>query len=55
MTLRKHVCNFCGRTEDEVTRMVAGPEADICDGCVVIAWEIVTEYAEAEATEDNDA
>jgi ATP-dependent Clp protease ATP-binding subunit ClpX len=27
-------CSFCGRREDEVTRLVAGAAAHICDACI---------------------
>jgi ATP-dependent Clp protease ATP-binding subunit ClpX len=52
MKLRKHVCNFCGRNEDQVTHMVAGPDVDICDGCIAVASEIVAE-ANANATKET--
>ena len=27
-------CSFCGKTQDEVTRLVEGPGVYICDGCI---------------------
>lgn len=27
-------CSFCGKSQDDVTRIVAGPDAFICNGCV---------------------
>jgi ATP-dependent Clp protease ATP-binding subunit ClpX len=30
-------CSFCGRTEDEVLKMVIGPRANICSECIMIA------------------
>lgn len=27
-------CSFCGRIQDEVDFMIAGREANICNGCV---------------------
>ena len=30
----KLACSFCGRSEDEVTNLVAGAHAYICDACV---------------------
>jgi ATP-dependent Clp protease ATP-binding subunit ClpX len=27
-------CSFCGRSEDEVTNLVAGPRVYICDSCI---------------------
>jgi ATP-dependent Clp protease ATP-binding subunit ClpX len=30
----KLMCSFCGRSEDDVTNLVAGARAYICDACV---------------------
>ena len=27
-------CSFCGKTQDEVMRLVEGPGVYICDGCI---------------------
>ena len=27
-------CSFCGKTQDEVTRLVEGPGVYICDRCI---------------------
>ncbi len=35
------VCSFCGRSSDEVNSMVAGPEAFICDRCIMSSVEIL--------------
>jgi ATP-dependent Clp protease ATP-binding subunit ClpX len=34
MLRRRLRCSFCGRTHDEVTRLVAGASAHICDRCI---------------------
>lgn len=40
----KRGCSFCGRSEDEVKRLIAGPEAVyICDECVELCQEILEE------------
>ena len=37
-------CSFCGRTENQVRKLIAGPEgAYICDGCVELCAEIIDE------------
>lgn len=37
-------CSFCRRTQEEVTRLIAGPEGVyICDECVELCREILTE------------
>lgn len=50
-------CSFCGRTEEQVARMITSPKADICATCVLICMEILinnlTEYKEISFVEAN--
>ena len=42
MLRRKHLsCSFCGRSDVEVEKLVAGAHAYICDRCVAIARDIM--------------
>jgi hypothetical protein len=34
---RGALCTFCGRSQDEVARLIAGPKVFICDSCVELA------------------
>ena len=34
-------CSFCGKGDDEVRKLVAGPNVFICDDCVEIAADII--------------
>ena len=34
-------CSFCGKTQDQVTRLIAGPGVYICDQCVELCSEIM--------------
>lgn len=44
---RKHLqCSFCGKSQDQVKRLIAGPNVYICDECVVLCSEIITEDLE---------
>jgi ClpX C4-type zinc finger len=43
-------CSFCGKHSTEVQRLIAGPGVYICDDCVRLCNEILTEYAEAGPT-----
>ncbi len=36
-------CSFCGKTQDQVRKIVAGPNVYICDECVNLCHEIVLE------------
>ena len=35
------VCSFCGKSQQEVERLVAGPGVYICDECVDVCNEII--------------
>ncbi|NDC36903.1 MAG: ATP-dependent Clp protease ATP-binding subunit ClpX, partial [Proteobacteria bacterium] len=37
------VCSFCGKTQEEVRKLVAGPGVYICDECVDLCNDILTE------------
>src|SRR5690606_17735169 len=36
-------CSFCGKRHDEVNKLIAGPDVNICDECVHLCGEIVAE------------
>jgi endopeptidase Clp ATP-binding regulatory subunit (clpX) len=36
-------CSFCNKTEDQVRKMISGPDVFICDECIEICNEIVEE------------
>ncbi len=36
-------CSFCGKSQDEVKRLIAGPDVYICDECVVLCDEIIAQ------------
>ncbi|MCC6794107.1 MAG: ATP-dependent Clp protease ATP-binding subunit ClpX [Candidatus Hydrogenedentes bacterium] len=38
-----HTCSFCGKRHDEVSKLIAGPDVNICDECVNLCSEIVAE------------
>ena len=40
-------CSFCGKTQDQVRRIVAGPSAYICNECVLLCHEIVSDDVES--------
>ncbi|MDD3217996.1 MAG: ATP-dependent Clp protease ATP-binding subunit ClpX [Lachnospiraceae bacterium] len=51
-------CSFCGKTEEQVRKLIAGPNgAFICDECIEICSEIIDEefenYTEVESDEIN--
>ncbi len=47
-------CSFCGKTQDQVKRIVAGPGVFICSDCIELCQEIIDnddEIVESELTE----
>ncbi|HHO47507.1 MAG TPA: ATP-dependent Clp protease ATP-binding subunit ClpX [Desulfobacteraceae bacterium] len=40
-------CSFCGKNQDEVNKLVAGPNVYICDECIELCNEIVQDSVEA--------
>ena len=43
MSSRKLRCSFCGKTQDQVRRIIAGPGAYICNECIALCQEIVAD------------
>ncbi len=37
------VCSFCGKSQDDVRVLIAGPTVFICDHCAVLAVQISSE------------
>jgi ATP-dependent Clp protease ATP-binding subunit ClpX len=49
-------CSFCGKTQDQVKKLIAGPEVYICDECVELCNEILDEefFEGKEKSEDSE-
>ncbi len=45
-------CSFCGKTQDQVRKLVAGPGVYICDECIELCNEIIEEEFNEEAEMD---
>lgn len=43
MSRREHYCGFCGKSSDEVERMLAGPCIEVCNECVDMMHKLVHE------------
>ncbi len=39
-------CSFCGKSQDEVRKLIAGPTVYICDECIELCNEIIVEETE---------
>lgn len=49
-------CSFCGKTQDQVRKLIAGPGVCICNECIELCAEIVEEdmFEAEEAAEDEE-
>ena len=48
-------CSFCGKSQHEVRKLIAGPSVFICDECVDLCNDIITEeMADANPAESDD-
>ena len=48
-------CSFCGKTQEQVKKLIAGPEVYICDECVELCNEILDEEFLDNKEKDIDA
>jgi ClpX C4-type zinc finger protein len=51
----KVYCSFCGKSQDEVRKLIAGPTVYICDECIDLCNDIIAEECEQEETLDDAA
>ena len=47
------LCSFCGKSQDEVKKLIAGPSVYICDECIQLCNEIIGEEYGQEGEEDS--
>src|SRR5881296_2655396 len=43
-------CSFCGKSQDEVRKLIAGPTVYICDECIDLCNDIIAEECDREET-----
>jgi len=46
-------CSFCGKSQHEVRKLIAGPSVFICDECVDLCNDIIREEIQEAASEEN--
>ncbi len=46
-------CSFCGKGQEEVEKLIAGPNVYICDQCIELCNEIVTDDDHTEVADDE--
>ena len=48
-------CSFCGKNHNEVRRLIAGPSVYICDECVDLCNDIISEEAQAVSPDESSS
>ena len=48
-------CSFCGKSQHEVKKLIAGPSVYICDECVELCDDIITEEKEQELKNEGNS
>lgn len=51
--LNRLKCSFCGKTQDQVNRLIAGPGVYICDECVEMCMDILGDIKTEQAVPDT--
>ncbi|WP_210394877.1 ATP-dependent Clp protease ATP-binding subunit ClpX [Motiliproteus sediminis] len=46
-------CSFCGKSQDEVRKLIAGPSVFICDECVDLCNDIISEEVQESSVEES--
>ena len=41
-------CSFCGKSQHEVRKLIAGPSVFICDECIELCNDIIREESQSE-------
>ena len=49
-----HQCSFCGKSQDEVKKLVAGPNVYICDECIGLCNEILQQHVKDHPEDGGD-
>lgn len=47
-------CSFCGKSQHEVRKLIAGPSVFVCDECVELCNDIIREEMQEKVSSDSD-
>jgi ATP-dependent Clp protease ATP-binding subunit ClpX len=47
-------CSFCGKSQHEVRKLIAGPTVFICDECVELCMDIIREEDKTQLVKSGD-
>lgn len=48
-------CSFCGKSQKQVVKLIAGPGVYICDECIALCVEIIADESGAMAGDEASA
>ena len=46
-------CSFCGKSQHEVKKLIAGPSVFVCDECITLCNDIMREEIQGEGRGDK--
>ena len=47
-------CSFCGKSQNEVKKLIAGPTVYICDECIELCNDIIDEEARLDQASSDE-
>src|SRR5215813_1340355 len=47
-------CSFCGKSQHEVRKLIAGPTVFVCDECVELCMDIISEEHKSSPLKSGD-
>src|SRR5215469_18695848 len=53
-TKKPLLCSFCGKSQHEVRKLIAGPTVFICDECVELCKDIIHEQTKSALEQSRD-
>ena len=51
---RVHKCSFCGKNQEEVKKLIAGPDVHICDECIKLCNDILHQNVVSDLKEEGE-
>ena len=48
-------CSFCGEAQQDVDRLITGPNVNICSNCIKTCLDLLGEESSPKANKDGDA
>jgi ATP-dependent Clp protease ATP-binding subunit ClpX len=48
------LCSFCKKSKDEIKKLVAGPDVNICEDCIKLCKDIILDEAKKRAEHNDD-